>query len=142
MRTLLAIITLTLSNFAAYCADSNVEAVLSFSLTATNEGFSKRLEEGLWLRDERDELGWEVGVFRNRSPDNLLYPQSNWHGAFPCELSAWSHRTMTFPGDRIIPVRGVHRSVRIRLIDPAVTRDSGNERFTGGRVEIYWENDA
>ena len=142
MRTLVAIIILTLSNFAAYCADLHVEPVLSFSLTATNQSFSQMLEEGLWLRVERDELGWEAGVFRSRSTDNLLYPKPNWHGAFSCQLSAWSYRTKAFPDDRVIPVRGVHQSVRIRLIDPAITGDPGKERFTGGRVEIYWKNDA
>ena len=139
---LLAIITITLLSFGASASDSAAEPVLSFSLAATNQNFSRQLERGLSLRVERDSLGWEVGVFRDRSTENLLYPQRNWHGAFPCQLSAWSHRTKTFPDERIIGVRGLKRSVRIRLIDAAVSGESGNERFTGGRVEIHWKRDA
>jgi hypothetical protein len=141
MRSLFTIITLTLSTFVTSSAESAARPTLSFSLTATNQSFTRQLDGDLSLRVERDGLGWEVGVFRGHSTDNLLYPQRTWHGAFPCQLAAWSHRTRTFPGERVIAVRGLKRSVRIRLIDAAVSGESGSERFTGGRVEIHWKHD-
>ncbi len=140
--TFLAVVAFVLSSFVALCADLSVKPVLSFSLAATNQNFTRHLERGLSLRVERDFLGWEVGVFRDRSTDNLLYPQLNWHGAFPCQLSAWSRRSKTFPDERTIPVRGLKRSVRIRLIDAAVSGESGSEKFIGGRLEIDWKQDA
>jgi len=126
------------SGSCAVSAGSPSKLVLSFNLTATNSGFTGTIDQELTLRVERDVLGWEVGVFRKRSADNLLYPQSNWHGAYPCQLSAWSHRTHSFPDERVIPVRGFKRAVRVRLVKAAVYGEAGSERFTGGRVEIYW----
>lgn len=121
---------------------SQSKPMLSFSLTATNASFSRQLSPDLLLRAERDVLGWEVGVFLRTNADNLLYPQPIWHGAFPCQLSAWSHRTRTFPDKRVIPIRGYRSSVRIRLVDVKVAGESGNEKFIGGRVEIFWTSDA
>jgi hypothetical protein len=138
VRAPISILALFASGLLAFAG----EPVLSFSLTATNQSFSHQLTAGLALRVERDAVGWEVGVFEGQSTDSLLYPQPNWHGAFPCQLSAWSHRTQTFPDERIIPIRGHKSSVRIRLIDTVVSGEPGNERFTGGRVEIYWKDDV
>ena len=142
MRTFISILALLVSGLFAIAGEPATKPVLSFSLTATNQSFSHQLASGLTLRVERDELGWEVGVFEGHSTDSLLYPQRNWHGAFPCQLSAWSHRTQTFPDERLIPVRGFKSSVRIRLIDAVVSGEPGSERFTGGRVEIYWKDDV
>ena len=139
LRMLLVVITLALTGFAALLAESPAKPVLSFSLMATNQTFSRQLEHDLSLRVERDALGWEVGVFRSRSTDNLLYPQKRWHGAYPCQLSAWSFRTQTFPNERVIAVRGLQHLVRIRPIDVTVVGNSNSERFAGGRIEIYWE---
>lgn len=138
MRALLAIIFAALSACAAGRAETPVKPVLSFSLTARNPRFTRSLGNGLSLRVVRDTLGWEAGVFRDHSTDNLLYPQGNWHGAFPCQLSAWSHRSRTFPDERVIAVRGLQHSVRIRLIDASTSGKAGAEQFAGGRVEIYW----
>ena len=140
MRSLISILALFASSLFAIAEESASKPVLSFSLTATNQSFSHRLVSGLTLRVERDESGWEVGVFTDHSTDSLLYPQRNWHGAYPCQLSAWSHRTQTFPDDRLIPVRGFQSSARIRLINAVVSGESGREKFTGGRVEIYWKD--
>jgi hypothetical protein len=142
VRAFTSILALLASGLFALAGESAIKPILSFSLTATNQNFSHRLALGLTLRVERDVLGWEVGVFKGRSTDSLLYPHRNWHGAFPCQLSAWSHRTQTFPDERTIPVRGYKGSVRIRLIDAVVTGKSGVERFTGGRAEIYWNDDV
>ena len=139
MRTFIAILTLLISGICAVAGDSGTKPILSFSLTATNRSFTRSVGQGLTLRVERDVIGWEVGVFRKRSSDNLLYPQHNWHGAYPCQLSAWSHWTQTFPDERVIPVRGTKQAVRVRLVGAAVSGEAANDRFTGGRVAIYAE---
>ncbi len=113
--------------------------VLSCSLTATNSVFRHQLNSGYSVRVVRCELGWEVEVFNGHDKENLLYPAGNWHGAQPCQISAWSHRTLTFPDVRLIPVRDSSDSVRIQLINATVTGGVGKERFTGGRLEVYWE---
>jgi hypothetical protein len=138
MRTCMFILALFAPGWPLLARDPIGKPVLSFSLTATNQSFSRPLSSGLTLRVERDVLGWEVGVFKDHSADSLLYPAHNWHGVFPCQLSAWSCRSKTFPDDRLIPIRGSKGSVRIRLIDPVVTGESESERFSGGRVDIYW----
>jgi hypothetical protein len=130
------------SGLIAFANESVNKPVLSFDLTATNQNFSYQLTPELTLRVERDELGWEVGVFKGDSTDNLLYPQRNWHGAYPCQISAWSHRTQTFPDERVIPIRGYKSSVRILLIDAVISGESGSERFTSGQIEIYYKDDA
>ena len=128
-----------MSGICASAADSGAKPVLSFRLTATNSSFARSVGHGLTLQVERDVLGWEVGVFRKGSTDNLLYPQHNWHGAYPCQLYAWSHRTKTLPDEGIIPVRGVKQAVRVRLVAAAVAGDATSAKFTGGRVDIYVE---
>jgi hypothetical protein len=139
MRALISILAIVASSLFAIGGESLTKPVLSFSLTATNHSFAHQVGSGLILRVERDELGWEAGVFRAHSTENLLYPQHVWHGAFPCQLSAWSYRRWTFPDERVIAIRGSKSSVRIRLIDAAVSGASGSEQFTGGRVEIHWK---
>ena len=139
MRIPFSIFVLLASGVLAVAGNSLSKPVLTFSLTATNRSFSQRLDSGLILRVERDELGWEVGVFQPHSTDSLLYPQLSWHGAFPCQLSAWSQRSQTFPDERIVPIRGHNSSVRIRLIDAKVIGESGSERFTDGRVEVFYK---
>jgi hypothetical protein len=139
MRALLATLTLIASGVCTVGAGSSSTPLLSFSLTATNGSFTRAIGQGLTLRVERDQIGWEVGVFQKGSSDNLLYPQRNWHGAYPCQLSAWSYRARTFPDQRVIPVRGTGRASRMRLVEAAVSGEPGNEKFKGGRVEIYLE---
>jgi hypothetical protein len=136
MRAFVSILALFASGLLAAAEDSPAKPVLSFSLTATNQSFTHRLESGLTLRVERNELGWDVGVFQRHSTDNLLYPQGNWHGAFPCQLSAWSQRRKTFADQQVMPIRGYKSSVRIRLVDVVVAGKPGSERFTGGWLEI------
>jgi hypothetical protein len=139
MRALLATLTLIASGLCTVGAGSSSEPLLSFSLTATNGSFTRSIGQGLTLRVERDQLGWEVGVYQKSSSDNLLYPQRNWNGAYPCQLSAWSYRTQTFPDQRVIPLRGTGRAARVRLTEAAVSGEPGKEKFKGGRVEIYLE---
>jgi len=142
MRAFIFIVAFLASSVLADAGELNPNRVLSFSLTATNATFSRRLSPDLVLQAWRDEdgLGWDVGVFQKHNSDNLLYPQHIWHGAFPCQLSAWSHRTQTFPDERVIPIRGYNSTIRIRLIDAKVAGESGGEKFTGGLVEIYWKH--
>ena len=45
---------------------------------------------------------------------------------------------MTFPDDRLIPIRDTNRVLRIRLMEAKVTRAAGDEKFTSGTVEIDW----
>lgn len=116
--------------------DAANEPDLSFSLTAKKRSFAHQIAPGLELRVERTELGWEAGVFRNNGTDNLLYPQENWHGAFPCQLSAWSYGTKGYPNERVIKIRDTQDSVEIRFIDAVVSGERGSERFTRGHVEI------
>jgi hypothetical protein len=139
MRTFNTILVLFAFGLLAFAGEPADKPVLSFSVTATNKSFSHQLTPELTLRVDRDGPVWEVGVFKGHSTDSLLYPQRIWHGAFPCQISAWSHRTHTYPDERIIPIRGYNSSVRILLIDTVVSGKSGSERFTGGRVEIYWK---
>lgn len=142
MRAFFSILALLASSSLVFAGDFAAKPLLAFSLAATNQSFSEKLGSGLVLRVERNEIGWEVGVFRHEHEDSLLYPQHNWHGAFPCQLSAWSQKSQTFPNERIIPIRGQKGSVRIRLIDAKVAGEPGNESFIGGRVEIFYKHDA
>jgi hypothetical protein len=142
MRTFNFILVLFVSGLLAFADEPTDKPVLSFSLTATNQSFSHQLTSGLMLRVEHDALGWEVGVFQGDSEDSLLYPQRNWHGAYPCQISAWSYCTQAFPDERIIPIRGYKSTVRILLIDAVVSGEPGKEQFTSGRVEIYWKKNV
>ena len=139
MPSVLAILALVALALCAIGADAPSKPVLSFSLAATNDSFARAVGRGLTLRVERDQLGWEVGVFHQRSTENLLYPQRNWHGAYPCQLTAWSHRTRTFPDRRIIPVRGMQLVARVRLVGVAISGRPGREKFAAGSAEIYLE---
>ena len=74
MRIFNSILALVASGLFAIAGEPTDKPVLSFSLTATNQNFSHQLTSGLTLHVERDALGWEVGVFKGRSSDSLLYP--------------------------------------------------------------------
>lgn len=134
------VLALSVSGIAAVAAEFSSKPALAFSLTATNCSFIHQLDFELILRIERNELGWEVGVYQRGSADSLLYPQHDWHGAFPCQLSAWTQQSQTFADERIISVRGRKSSVLIRLIDAKTAGDSGSPRFISGRVEIFFAN--
>lgn len=140
MRLAISILVLVGTCMFAEAGQARTRPILSFSLNATNEIFQKQIAANLKLCAKRDEMGWEVGVFKGRSTDNLLYPQRSWHGAFPCQLAAWSHHALTFPDERVIPVRGLGKSIRIHLIDPVVSVEGRNHKFTKGRVEISWDS--
>lgn len=98
--------------------------------------YEAALGSGLVLRIERDELGWTAGVFRPGHKDNLLYPQRRWHGAWPCQLSAWSHRRKYFPDLRILPIRGHRGAVVIDLSQAFSAGEQDHEVFTGGRIRV------
>ena len=139
MRAVIAILILVNFGGCALAAQAATKPALPFSLTATNGYFVRDIGEGLRLRVDRDELGWDVGVFKNRKGDNLLLPPGNWHGAQMCQIYTWMPRTATFGNDRIIPIHGSKRSVRIRLIGAAASGKPGSEKFTGGRADLYLE---
>ena len=139
MRLLIAILALFSFGFCVLAADAPVKPTLSFSLTATNGYFVRSVGQGLRLRVSRDELGWEVGVFKQGGRDNLLLPQGNWHGAQPCQIYAWMPRTQTFGQERVIPARDTKRAVRIRLVGATASRKAASEVFTGGRADVFFE---
>ena len=118
------------------------QPILSFSLVATNEVFVAQPEAGFTLKITKDITGWEADVSRSKKCEFLLYPTADWHGACPCQLSAWSHARKYFPDERTIRVRGYRRWVRVRLIEAQVSGERGSEVFTGGRCEIYWQRDG
>jgi hypothetical protein len=139
MRLLIAILALLSFGSCVLAVDAPAKPTLSFSLTATNGYFVRSVGHGFRLRVDRDELGWEVGVFRRGGHDNLLLPQGNWHGAQPCQVYAWMPRTRTFGQERVIPVRDAKRAVRIRLIGATASGKAGSEKFTGGRADVFFE---
>jgi hypothetical protein len=142
MRIFNFILALLFSASLAFAGEPVEKQVLSFSLTDANKYLSCQLVPKLMLHVKRDGNGWEVGVFKGSGRDNLLYPHHLWHGAFPSQISAGTYQAQIFPNERIIPIRGYKGSIRIRLIDAAVSVASGSARFTGGRVEIYYKNDV
>jgi len=139
MRPLIVILTLLGFGACALAAGAPEKLALSFSLTATNSCFVRDIGQGLRLRVDRDELGWEVGVFKRGKGDNLLMPRGNWHGAQICQVYSWMPRTGTFGNDRLIPIHGSKRSVRIRLAGATASGKPGSEKFTGGRAGLYLE---
>ena len=118
-------------------ANVTSKPVLSFNLAATNACFSKGVAQRLTVRVDRTELGWEVGVFKHNHGEDLLYPDGNWHGAQPWQLSAWMHRSQIYPDDRALPVRGTTRAVRVRFSGARVAGKPGHERFVAGKADVY-----
>jgi hypothetical protein len=112
------------------------QPLFAFSSVDAHESFQAKLPNGLLVRIEKNELGWEVGVFKGKSQDSLLYPQHNWHGAWPCQISAWSHKRKTFPDLRVIPIRGYRQSIVIDLSNAISSGEPDHEVFTGGRISI------
>ena len=110
--------------------------LISFSTTDARENFQAKLPNGLKLVVEKNELGWVVGVFKGKSHDSLLYPQPNWHGAWACQLSAWSHKRKAFPDRRVIPIRGSQQSIIIDLSNATSSGEPDHEAFTGGTITI------
>jgi hypothetical protein len=139
MRPLITILALLTFWSSAIVAGALTKPTLSFSLTATNTYFVRSVGQGLRLRVDREELGWEAGVFKTGGHDNLLLPQENWHGVQQCQIYTWMPRTHTFGEVRVIPVRGTKWSVRIRLVGATASGKPGNEKFTGGRADLFFE---
>jgi len=139
MRPVIALLILINLGSCAIAAEAAARPRLSFSLTATNGYFVRDIGEGFRLRVDRDELGWEVGVFKNRKGDNLLLPRGNWHGAQMCQIYTWMPRDGTFGNDRVIPIQGSKRAVRIRLVGATASGKPGSGKFTGGSVDLYLE---
>ncbi len=123
----------------ASAARPKPKPVLTFSLTATNESFVVHPEPGFRLEVFGAASDWSVDVSRGNRRGWLLYPREDWHGAHKSDLSAWSHAELYYPDDRVIRVRGYRRWVRILLVDAKVNGESGSQKFTGGRAEIYWQ---
>ena len=123
------------------------EARLLFTFPALEpaDRFSAPLPRGLRVIVVRTGLGWEVGVFKGSGTDNLLYPTPRWHGAYPCQLSAWSHLDKTFPDIGVLPVRGSRGRLVVDLSSAVSERpaESGpglpkHARFVGGVISIGW----
>lgn len=145
LRVLLtsAIVSLLLSNGMAESKVTHprrqLHHLLTFNVLDQADHFSAKLPNGLRVLVSKDfEFVWEVEVFRGKGEDNLLYPERNWHGAFPCQLSAWSHHTKHFPDLRIIPVRGYRICVVVDLRNVAST-DESTTHYTGGTVRVSWQ---
>jgi hypothetical protein len=84
----------------------------------------------------RDSPGWVVEVFASgdrKRRDNLLAPQSDWHGAFPFQVQPGANSL--FGSVRRLKVRDAQDHVCIRLNEPQVV----GERFVGGLLEVGWE---
>lgn len=139
MRALIILLTLLSLGFSAVGANSAPKPILSFNLASTNGWFGQNLANGLRLRVERDELGWEVCVYRKGSTDNLLLPRGNWHGPQACHIYAWMPRENVFGDARLIPIHGSKQSIRIRISGATASGKAGSEKFTGGRTDIYLE---
>ena len=116
--------------------------LLAFSAADQGQRFQAKLPNGLRVDVEKDELGWVVGVFKGKSQDSLLYPQHNWHGAWPCQLSAWSHKRKTYPDIRVIPIRGYGLSLVVDLSGVSSTGEIDHEVFTNGTIKISWHSGA
>jgi len=136
---LVIVVALFMCSFARG-ADVKNKQILVFSLAATNRVFEVHPEVGFTLRVTGDSIDWDVDVSRSDFNDYLLYPTENWHGAYPCQILPWSFSRKYFPDERVIRVRGYERWVRILLVDAKVSGAQGSERFTNGRVQIYWQD--
>jgi hypothetical protein len=139
MRVVIAILILIIFGSCAIAAQAAAKPSLSFNLTATNGYFVRDIGPGLRLRVDRDDLGWEIGVFMRGKRDNLLLPRANWHGMQVCQIYTWMSRTGTFGNDRVIPIYGSKRLVRICLIGATASGNPGSEKFKGGRADFYLE---
>jgi hypothetical protein len=143
MRALVFIIAILVCELLAPAHGLPTKPVLLFNLTATDLSFSRQVSSSLVLRVIRYDLkstDWEVEVYRRHNPDdNLLYQVANAHGPQPFDIMAWQHRSHFYPDERIVPVRDTQHTVRIRLINPAISGGAENETFTGGRAEICWK---
>jgi hypothetical protein len=143
MRALVFIITILGLGFLASADGLPAKPLLSFNLTATDVSFSRQVSSNLVLRVMRYDsksTDWEVELYRRPNQnDNLLYQVADAHGPQPFDIMAWNHQSHFYPDERIVPVRDTQHTVRIRLIDAAISGGTENERFTGGRVEIYWK---
>jgi hypothetical protein len=140
IRDLLVIVVALFGCCFACGADVKSTKVLVFSLAATNRVFEVHPEVGFALRVTGESSDWDVDVSRSDFNDYLLYPSLDWHGAYPCQIMPWSFTRGYFPDERVIRVRGCERWVRIRLVDAKVGGAKGSERFTNGRVEVYWQD--
>ena len=135
-----AIFLLLSAATCGHAAPATPKPTLTFSLAATNGYFARNIGERMRLRVERDELGWEVCVYKKGSADNLLMPRGNWHGLQPCQIHAWLPGTSAIPTESVIPIPQTKLSVRIRLAG-ATTAGSkaGDQKFTGGRADVFVE---
>ena len=126
---------------AGAAGDFPPKPALAFSLTATNQSFSHRLGSGLILRVERDELGCEVECISSRHGQFALSSiQLAW--SISSSGFGWS---LTEPG---ISRRAHHsdsRTQEFNLHSPDSRksfRPVWQQRFSGGRVEVFDKPDA
>ena len=121
--------------------------LLSFPVTDTVDVHTAPLGSRLIVRvgHEADadgtSLGWYAGVYRlplEPASRNLLYHSLRWHGPYPTELFAWSHRSGYFPDDRILPVYGWPYDLRLVCRACVTEGDSALAHFTAGTVEVAW----
>jgi len=121
------------------------QPLLSFPVTDTVEAHTAPLGERLMVRvrheDDGISFGWSAGVYRlpvGPSRRNLLYHSLRWHGPYPTELFAWSHRSGYFPDDRILPVYGWPYDLYLVCRACVTEGDSAVVHFTSGTVEVAW----
>ena len=116
-------------------AQCEAPALLKVPLDSTQKKHAVAVR-GYTVDVAMDSPGWDVEVFSaadRRKHDNLLAPQSNWHGAFPFQVQPGSEAL--FGSVRRLTVRGGEALVCIRLNGPRVA----DERFVGGSLEVSWE---
>jgi hypothetical protein len=138
MRALLVVLVLLATTSASDAEDCDSQPLLRIPLTSSTATYSAPVPPSHVLVVVHDAPGWEVQVFRatDRSQrDNLLYPKSNWHGAFPNQIQPGISEEV-FPNIRRVPVRATPLSVCIQLVDVSKSVTNGGPAFRGGWLEI------
>ena len=94
-----------------------------------------RTVSGFSVRVVKDDDGWEVQVFapsHHARRENLLYPQRNWHGAFPNQVQP--DDVHVFPDVRRVSVRGSSHAVCIHRL----RGDQDKSKLQAGWLEVSW----
>ena len=124
---------------AATSVDAQPREVLTLNLTSIQKQIQADTGDGFVVRvDNLNDTGWgwEVGVYRKGSGDNLLYPKGNWHGAFPCQIVPGPNQV--FPDTRVIKVRSTAKTLTIQLLGVLFEGTDPDYRFTDGVARVLW----
>ena len=124
---------------AATSVNAQPREVLTLDLTSTQKRVQANTGDGFVVRiDNLNDTGWgwEIGVYRRGSEDNLLYPKGIWHGAFPCQIVAGPNQV--FPDERVIQVRSTLKTLTVQLSGVLFEGTEPHYRFTGGLARVLW----